>query len=294
MVQKATQKQPETDRPIRIRRAKHGAEHAYFLAARATAQDRNLSYEARGVLFYLLSKPGDWIIRVSDIRQEGAGRDKVYRILGELEQYRYLAREFIRNAAGVITGMEYVAFELPFPEKPDTVNPYTAEPDTANTELTEDRVPENTEDQQNTEKTGSAGAAATPYDSERAALGLGKPAEGVLDALCVLLYDDLDGWKLNAWRIQRLYNEILLASFRRQRWSTCGPPMLGGSIEDFRGRDKDSNPTPAQLIEKWSIAIKYDYKGKKGKFKQTRKTTELLGKQGSGSGWGFKPAQPKK
>jgi hypothetical protein len=293
MVQKATQKQPETDRPIRIRRAKHGAEHAYFLAARATAQDRNLSYEARGVLFYLLSKPGDWIIRVSDIRQEGAGRDKVYRILGELETYRYLAREFIRNAAGVITGMEYVAFELPFPEKPDTVNPYTAEPDTANTELTEDRVPENTEDQQNTEKTGSAGAAATPYDSERAALGLGKPAEGVLDALCVLLYDDLDGWKLNAWRIQRLYND-LASKFSPPTLEHVRAAYAWWFIEDFRGRDKDSNPTPAQLIEKWSIAIKYDYKSKKGKLKHGRKTTELLGKQGSGSGWGFKPAQPKK
>lgn len=128
-----------TDKPIRIKRAPHNAENQYFLGRRDTAQDRTLSYEARGVLFYLLSKPTDWIVRPKDLQQEGAGRDKVYRILGELEQHRYLFRDFTRNSEGVITGLEYVVYEEPFPENPDTAKPDTVQPDTANKEHTKDR-----------------------------------------------------------------------------------------------------------------------------------------------------------
>jgi hypothetical protein len=120
-----------------------------------------------------------------------------------------------------------------------------------------------------------------------------EPAEGVLDAFCVLLYDDLDGWKANAWRIQNLYND-LASKFSPPTLEHVRAAYAWWFIEDFRGRDKDSNPTPAQLIEKWSIAIKYDYKKNKGRLKHGRKTNELLGQQGSGGGWGFKSAEPKK
>lgn len=117
----------ENSNPVRIRRAEHSAENRYFLMSRATAQDRELTYEARGVLAYLLSKPADWIVQVTDLQQDGCGRDKVYRILKELEACHYLKREFIREN-GIIRGIEYLVSEEPFTEKPYTAQPYTAKP----------------------------------------------------------------------------------------------------------------------------------------------------------------------
>lgn len=128
------------EKPQRIRRSPHTAETEYFLCRRDTAQDRTISFEARGMLAYLLSKPADWIVQPKDLQQKDCGRDKVYRILKELEEHHYLAREFIREK-GVVKGIEYIVHEEPFPENPDTVEPYTA-----NTDITKYReVPQSKE-----------------------------------------------------------------------------------------------------------------------------------------------------
>lgn len=131
--------------------------------------------------------------------------------------------------------------------------------------------------------------------SKRAAAGIPEPAEGVLDAICKFLYGDLDGWKLNAWRIQNVYNEIA-GKFAPPTIENLRAAYAWWFVEDFRGQN-DSNPEPAQLIEKWSIAIKYDYKAaiKKGALrKHGKQADEFMGKQsGNGSQWGFKGATPR-
>lgn len=116
-------------------RTRHGKENPYFLMARATAQDDSLSWEARGVLSYLLSKPDDWQIRVSDLQQK-CGRDKVYTILSELEAARYLTREQQQIEGGKFGAIEYRVYETPQPltEKPYTDLPYTENPPLHNTD----------------------------------------------------------------------------------------------------------------------------------------------------------------
>ena len=60
--------------------------------------DERLSADALGVLVYLLSKPTDWQVRVTELRRRfDIGRDKVYRILGSMEQYGYLVRESVKT-----------------------------------------------------------------------------------------------------------------------------------------------------------------------------------------------------
>lgn len=71
-----------------IRISKH--ERAFLTVANATVQDARLSWEARGLLVYLLSLPGDWEIRVSHLISQGnAGRDAVRRMLRELQEFGY-------------------------------------------------------------------------------------------------------------------------------------------------------------------------------------------------------------
>lgn len=55
--------------------------------------DERLSYEARGVLCYLLSKPNDWQINCKDIQRVGnIARKKAYSILSELIEAGYVQR----------------------------------------------------------------------------------------------------------------------------------------------------------------------------------------------------------
>ena len=104
------------DKPMRIRRASHNAQDKYFMCSRDTAQDKTLSYDALGMLGYLLSKPSDWMVQPSDLIREKCGRDKVYGTLNELIDSRYLERIYIRDKRGKVLSVEYVVYEEPFPE----------------------------------------------------------------------------------------------------------------------------------------------------------------------------------
>lgn len=106
----------------------------YFAVSRKTAQDSHLSFEARGVLFYLLSKCDTWELRVEDLKREGSiGRDKVYRILRELTAARYLRREKTQNLeTGQWVWGDYLVYETPYPENPYPENPYPENPEILN------------------------------------------------------------------------------------------------------------------------------------------------------------------
>lgn len=72
-------------------------ENPYTPICRETIQDASLSWEARGVLVYLLSKPDTWEVRMRDLVAQGpGGRDRMQRIIKELEEHRYLVRKRIR------------------------------------------------------------------------------------------------------------------------------------------------------------------------------------------------------
>ena len=63
--------------------------------------DLSLSWEARGVLAYLLTKPNGWVCRNYDIINNGpAGGDKIERILDELQEHGYLTRTRLHKDDG--------------------------------------------------------------------------------------------------------------------------------------------------------------------------------------------------
>lgn len=114
-------------------------EHAYKRVCMNFSADSRLSWEARGVMSYLLGKPDDWHIIAEDlINQTKAGRDKVYRILDELQAAGYLQRVHERDANGRVQRVSYTLLEvsplpantevvqlpdLPLPAKPLPANP---------------------------------------------------------------------------------------------------------------------------------------------------------------------------
>lgn len=71
----------------------------YFVASNLPFNDDRLSFEARGLLGYLLSKPDDWIVMNADlVNASPAGKHKVNRILAELKEAGYMTRkQFTRD-----------------------------------------------------------------------------------------------------------------------------------------------------------------------------------------------------
>jgi hypothetical protein len=59
-----------------IIRSQRDRNNPYFLMRRDAAQEGRLSWEARGLLAYVLSKADNWKIRLGDLRKQGSsGRD---------------------------------------------------------------------------------------------------------------------------------------------------------------------------------------------------------------------------
>ncbi|EHV5554568.1 hypothetical protein K0W35_001188 [Vibrio parahaemolyticus] len=75
-----------------------------------TIQDENLTFEARGVLALLLSNPYDGLIckRAIQFQAPKFGKDKLHRILKELERFGYLQRERPRNKNGTFARTEWL------------------------------------------------------------------------------------------------------------------------------------------------------------------------------------------
>lgn len=110
-----------------IIRIKHGSDNPYFLMARATAQHKALTYEALGMLTYLLSKPDDWEVQLPDLMRDGTGRDRAQRILNELVEKGYARHdEQERGAGGKFAPVTWTIYEVP--TQPEVTNPVRATP----------------------------------------------------------------------------------------------------------------------------------------------------------------------
>lgn len=112
----------QDERPIRIVRTPHTGERPYFSVARATAQDNALSYEALGVLIYLLSKPDGWEADVRDIAKRSSTY-KAYKVFRELRKQGYMSLEK-ETDKGRFTKWVYQVYEInPFIENQQMENP---------------------------------------------------------------------------------------------------------------------------------------------------------------------------
>jgi len=102
---------------------------AYFSYARSAPQDQRLSWAARGLHAYLMSKPDDWSVQVKDlIKQGNLGRDGIYALLRELEEHGYIKRTQERKDNGRVGALTTVVFESPSLAEEHTEQPLTAQP----------------------------------------------------------------------------------------------------------------------------------------------------------------------
>lgn len=89
-------------------------ERGYFSLPRNAAQDGRLALATRGLLALMLSLPSDWDYTVTGLAiKAGCGREKMRRMIRELEDVGYLAREQSHGEGGQFGGNVYVLQETP-------------------------------------------------------------------------------------------------------------------------------------------------------------------------------------
>jgi hypothetical protein len=106
-------------------------DNPYVIMNKEFLSDDRLSWKAKGILSYLLSKPDDWTVIVEHlIKQSKDGRDSVYAGLKELKEYCYMEKYPVKDDKGKILYWESKVYETPFTEKPDMdKKPLTEFPD---------------------------------------------------------------------------------------------------------------------------------------------------------------------
>ena len=105
-----------------IFRIEKDKKNPFAMVDKGVLSDSTISWKSKGILVYLLSKPDDWNVVMSDIINKAKdGRDAVYSGLKELIKAGYIKRTRRRNKEGRLEGHEYIVYEkkqIPTNKKP--------------------------------------------------------------------------------------------------------------------------------------------------------------------------------
>lgn len=109
-----------------IRRAEHSTDKRFTIISRSLAQDKSLTFQARGLLVYVLSKPPKWKASYDELRRAGSiGRTALDNIVKELLAAGYIRRHRERGEDGKLAWVMEV-FESPS-EDSTSARPHTLE-----------------------------------------------------------------------------------------------------------------------------------------------------------------------
>ena len=105
----------------------------FTIADNRIMQNSRLSFEARGLYFYMLSLPDGWEFSEARLAKNGGiGLDKCKRILKELFEIGLVKREFTHNEKGykkaIYTLFDFTTMENTTAENPSTENPMKENP----------------------------------------------------------------------------------------------------------------------------------------------------------------------
>lgn len=133
-------------------------------------EDKRLTWGARGLLEYMLSKPDDWKFYMSELitHSDNDGRDKTYGFLKELKKYGYVIRKQGRNSKGKFEAQDLIVTDAPalspHTDSPDTGEPDTGRPDTVNPTLLNTDIPNTDNTNKRITKSGGSGTHAPTHE----------------------------------------------------------------------------------------------------------------------------------
>lgn len=112
-----------------IMRVVKNKDNPYVLMNKEFLSVDEMSWKAKGILSYLLSKPDNWKVIIADlVKKSKDGRDAVYAGIKELISFGYIEKITERDSRGRVEQIVYLVYESPLTENPETVKPETAKP----------------------------------------------------------------------------------------------------------------------------------------------------------------------
>lgn len=108
---------------IRVKKESH-----YVVLNKTALNDDRLSWKAKGLHAYMLSKPDDWVFHDTELQKHAKdGRDALKTAIKELKDLGYMKRIRHRGESGKFI-YETVVYEIPQLDLPSTEKPYTDNP----------------------------------------------------------------------------------------------------------------------------------------------------------------------
>jgi len=102
------------------------AENPFIQIDKTSVYDSDLSWKAKGLLLYLLSRPENWDFYLSEVIKHATdGKSSVSAGIRELEEAGYLVRERLREEDGKYGSMLYLVYEKPQNMAPASESTYT-------------------------------------------------------------------------------------------------------------------------------------------------------------------------
>jgi hypothetical protein len=93
-----------------------------YLSLYSLVMDERLTFKAKGILLYLMSRPDDWKVYEQEIIKHSKDGIKAVRNgIDELIECGYIKRQLIRDEQGHFKGYEYLVFDK-VPEVPKAEN----------------------------------------------------------------------------------------------------------------------------------------------------------------------------
>ncbi len=109
----------------------------YFVLSNHVVNDETISFKAKGILAYLLSKPVDWKVIQEDIANHSTdGKASVRAGIKELMDAGYISRRQTRSGNGRILEWEYTVTEVPHTGFPQLEKQQVANGTLQSTDLT--------------------------------------------------------------------------------------------------------------------------------------------------------------
>ena len=105
-------------------RVEKDADNPYVMINKIFLNDPRLSFKAKGILAYLLSKPDHWKTRAGDLANHATnGKGSIYSGLNELKKYGYATYKKEIGEDGQYTAGVWTIYETPHTGNPDVDNP---------------------------------------------------------------------------------------------------------------------------------------------------------------------------
>lgn len=112
-------------------------ERSYVTIENVMFEDSRMSFKAKGILGYLLTKPDGWKVRIKDLmNHSNEGERSIRSGLKELQENGYLAYYRTKRKNGTFSGIVWEYDDIPFePDSPENIDAEPSEPQLQNSNV---------------------------------------------------------------------------------------------------------------------------------------------------------------